>query len=198
MSVIFGRYTAAFPLRASALRRFLTLAAFLFTSFVFFTAAARAVVVRGVVTDALGKPVAAARVQLVLGQKAVAVGVSGADGLYEIRSTEAGRFVLLTSAVSFFPGVGQDFYGGSTDEITQNIVLETGSVHEDVTVTATGTPTPVEQSSSAVTLVPDVYLATTVGIADALRQSPGVDVVQTGQMGGATSLFVRGGNSDAN
>ena len=31
-----------------------------------------------------------------------------------------------------------------------------------------------------------------------MRQSPGVDVVQTGQMGGVTSLFVRGGNSTAN
>ena len=71
-------------------------------------------------------------------------------------------------------------------------------MHEDVTVTATGMPTPVAQTSSAVTLIPERELATTVGIADALRQSPGVDVVQTGQMGGATSLFVRGGNSDAN
>ena len=199
MSIVFGRRTAAFPLRASVLRRFSTLAAFLLiTSFVFLTAVARAVVVRGVVTDALGKPVPLARVQLVLGQKAVAVAVSDEEGAYEIRSTEGGRFVLLTSAVSFLPGVGQDFYGGATDEITQNVVLETKSLHEDVTVTATGMPTPVEQSSSAVTLIPDVYLATTVGIGDALRQSPGVDVVQTGQMGGATSLFVRGGNSDAN
>ena len=33
---------------------------------------------------------------------------------------------------------------------------------------------------------------------DDLRQSPGVTAVQTGQYGGAASLFVRGGNSDAN
>ena len=65
-------------------------------------------------------------------------------------------------------------------------------------MTATGVPTPIQQSSSAVTLIPDSDLATTVGISDALRQSPGVDVVQQGQMGGVTSLFVRGGNSDAN
>jgi vitamin B12 transporter len=52
-------------------------------------------------------------------------------------------------------------------------VLEAGSVHEEVTVTATGLPTPVEQSSAAVTLIPQSELATTVGIVDALRQSPG-------------------------
>ena len=78
------------------------------------------------------------------------------------------------------------------------MVLETSSVQQQVTVTATGLPTPLEQSSSAVTLVPESDLATSIGVIDALRQSPGVDVVQTGQYGGVTSLFVRGGNSTAN
>jgi vitamin B12 transporter len=77
-------------------------------------------------------------------------------------------------------------------------VLETSSVQQQVTVTATGLPTPLAQSSSAVTLIPDSDLATSIGVIDALRQSPGVAVVQTGQAGGVTSLFVRGGNSTAN
>lgn len=198
MSAVSGRPMAASFLRASALRRFSTLAAFLFSALLVSSAPARAVVVHGVVTDPLGLPVAGARIQLIQGQKAVAIAVSGVDGSYEIRSTQTGRFVLLTSSASFAPGIGKDFYGGSTDQITQDIVLEVGSIHEDITVTATGVPTPVEQSSSAVTLIPDLDLATTVGISDALRQSPGVDVVQTGQAGGVTSLFVRGGNSTAN
>jgi vitamin B12 transporter len=199
MSAVSGRYEAS-SLHASVLRRFSTLAALVFFSqlFLVFAAPARAVVVRGVVTDALSRPVPGARVQLIQGQKAVAIGIAGLDGTYEIRSTESGRFTLLTSSATFYPGIGQEFYGGSTDEITQNIVLETSSVHEEVTVTATGTPTPVQQASSAVTLIPDIYLQTPLGISDVLRQSPGVDVVQQGQMGGVTSLFVRGGNSDAN
>lgn len=170
----------------------------LFAQFLLLPAGARAVVVRGVVTDPLGRPVPGARVQLIQGQKAVAIGIAGVDGSYEIRSTEAGRFVLLTSSVKFYPGIGLDFYGGSTDQITQNVVLTGGSVHEDITVTATGLPTPVEQSSAAVSLIPEGDLATLVGVVDALRQSPGVGVVQTGQMGGVASLFVRGGNSTAN
>ena len=197
MSAISGRLPAAFFLRASALRRLSTLAAFLLLTHLF-AAPARAVVVRGVVTDPLGHPVRGARIQLIEGKNAVAIAIAGADGSYEIRSTEAGRFFLLTSSTQFFPGISAGFYGGSTDEITQNIVLEAASVHEDVTVTATGLPTPVEQTSAAVTLIPDLDLATTVGIGDALRQSAGVDVVQTGQAGGLISLFVRGGNSDAN
>jgi iron complex outermembrane receptor protein/vitamin B12 transporter len=159
---------------------------------------AHAVVVHGVVTDALGRPVSGARIQLIQGPRPVAIGIAGADGAFEIRSTLAGRFVLLTSAPAFYPGIGQNFYGGATDQITENVVLETSSVQQQVTVTATGLPTPLEQSSAAVTLVPDSDLATSIGVVDALRQSPGVAVVQTGQAGGVTSLFVRGGNSTAN
>jgi iron complex outermembrane receptor protein/vitamin B12 transporter len=188
------------PVAASLLRAFFaTRAAFLLlTIFVILAAPARAVVVRGVVTDALGLPVAGARVQLVQGQKAIAIGLAGVDGSYEIRSTEAGRFVLLTSSPTFFPGVSDDFYGGATDEVTRNIVLTVGSVHAEVTVTATGVPTPVAQVSAPVTLIPQSALATLIGPVDAMRQSPGVDMVQTGQMGGVTSLFMRGGNSTAN
>jgi iron complex outermembrane receptor protein/vitamin B12 transporter len=195
MSSVSGRCVARLVLRASsALAAFLLLATLILLS----AAPARAVVVRGVVTDALGRPIPGARVQLIQGPKPVAIGIVGLDGSYEIRSALAGRFVLLTSALTFYPGIGQNFYGGSTDQITQNVVLETASLHEEVTVTATGLPTPVQQSSAAVTLIPDSDLSTPVGVVEALRQSPGVAVVQTGQAGGVTSLFVRGGNSTAN
>ncbi len=59
-------------------------------------------------------------------------------------------------------------------------------------------PTPVQQASSAINLIPFTALQTRVGVVDDLRQSPGVAAVQTGQYGGVSSLFVRGGNSDAN
>jgi iron complex outermembrane receptor protein/vitamin B12 transporter len=209
MSSVSGRSSARLVLRASsALDAFLLPAqlflvrfaqlSLIFAMLLISATPARAVVVRGVVTDALGRPIPGARVQLIQGPRPVAIAIAGADGSFEIRSTLAGRFVLLTSAAAFYPGVGQDFYGGFTDQVAQNVVLESGSVQQQVTVTATGLPTPVAQSSSAVTLIPDSDLATSIGVVDALRQSPGVDVVQTGQAGGVTSLFVRGGNSDAN
>jgi iron complex outermembrane receptor protein/vitamin B12 transporter len=209
MSSVSGRSLARLVLRAaSALAAFLLPAqlffirfaqlSLIFATFLIFATSARAVVVHGVVTDALGRPIPGARVQLIQGPRPVAIAIAGADGAFEVRSTLAGRFVLLTSAPAFYPGIGQDFYGGFTDQVAQNVVLETSSVQQQVTVTATGLPTPLAQSSSAVTLVPDSDLATSIGVADALRQSPGVAVVQTGQAGGVTSLFVRGGNSTAN
>ena len=162
------------------------------------TLSANAVIVRGTVTDPLGAAVAGARVQLIQGKQVAAVAVSGPDGTFEIRSTAPGRFVLLTSAATFTPSVGQDFYGGRTDVVTRNVVLEIGTVTAQITVTATGIPTPLQQSSSAITLIPKADLATRVGIVDDLRQAPGQVAVQTGQWGGVASLFVRGGNSTAN
>ena len=195
MSSVFGRRMARLFLRVPSSHAALLLIA---TLFLVSAAPVRAVVVRGVVTDALGRPIPGARIQLIQGPRPVAIAIAGVDGYFEIRSALAGRFVLLTSALTFYPGIGQNFYGGATDQITENIVLETASLHEEITVTATGLPTPVQQSSSAVTLIPESDLATSVGVVEALRQSPGVAVVQTGQYGGVTSLFVRGGNSTAN
>jgi vitamin B12 transporter len=194
-----GRPAVESPVPVSASRRLKALAVTLTViALALFSRTSLAVVVRGQVSDPLGRPLVGARIQLIQGKKAIAEGISGVDGSYEIRSTEAGRFLLLTSSAKYFPGVSDEFYGGATDEVVENVVLEAASLHTEITVTATGMPTPVEQSSSAVTLIPQSDIATTVGIVDALRQSPGVAVVQTGQAGGATSLFVRGGNSDAN
>ncbi len=90
--------------------------------------AARAVVVRGTVTDPLGAVVGGARVQLIQGKQAVAAVLTNPDGSFEIRSASPGRFVLLTSAPNFTPNIGQDFYGGATDVVTRDVVLEIAAV----------------------------------------------------------------------
>lgn len=160
--------------------------------------AAQAVVIQGRVIDPLGKGLQGARVQLVENGAVVAVAYAGQDGTYEIRSGDAGRFTLLGSAGGFLPGIGQDFYGGATEVIAQDVVLSTTTVQQQVSVTATGLPTPLQQLTAPVTIITGRDLSTRFGVVDELRQSPGVNVVQTGQAGGVTSLFVRGGPSDGN
>ncbi len=66
----------------------------------------------------------------------------------------------------------------------------------EVVVTATRIPQDVEKSSVSATIITrqeieERQLAT---VADALRAEPGVDVNQTGQPGGNTSVFLRGAN----
>ena len=71
-------------------------------------------------------------------------------------------------------------------------------VLDPIVVTATRLPTPLAVTTSAVTVITGAELRERgVGtVAEALRAVPGVDVVETGPPGGATSLFLRGGESD--
>ena len=159
---------------------------------------ARAIVVRGTVTTPLGLPVGNARVQLVQGRRVVATTISHFDGSFEVRSATPGRFLVLTSASPFTPSISQDFYGGLTSVVTRDIVIEYATVTPQISTTASGILTPVQQIPAPVTLVPLASLVTETGILNALRQSPGNEVVQTGQAGGSISLYVRGGAPDAN
>jgi vitamin B12 transporter len=163
-----------------------------------FTLPAKAVIIRGTVTTPYGAPLGNARVQLIQGQKVIAFTISQMDGSYEIRSSVPGRFLLLTSAAPYTPSIGHAFYGGRVAVITRNIVMQYGTITPQSTVTSSGIPTPIQQIPAPVTLIPEAALATQIGIANDLRQSPGTNIVQTGQTGGPIDLYIRGGNPDAN
>jgi vitamin B12 transporter len=65
-------------------------------------------------------------------------------------------------------------------------------------VSATRTPQDPKLSSSSITLVPlaDLQAEQTVDLRTALAQTPGVFVANSGAMGGQSSIFLRGANSD--
>ncbi|MBF0308952.1 MAG: TonB-dependent receptor [Magnetococcales bacterium] len=67
-----------------------------------------------------------------------------------------------------------------------------------VVVTATRTPQPLTRSLAAVTLITrdDITRSGVNSLPDLLRQRAGLDVVQQGGLGRASSLFMRGANSD--
>src|ERR1700733_3665435 len=118
------------------------------------TLSAQAVIVRGIVTTPFGVPLGNARVELIQGQKVAAFTFTQQDGTYEIRSGNAGRFLLLTAAAPFTPSIGQDFYGGQFAVITRNIVMQYTTITPQLAVTASAIPTPLQQIPSAITLIP--------------------------------------------
>ena len=154
--------------------------------------------IRGVVTDATGAKVTGASVSLVSNGKVVATAVSSSDGSFQLTTGTAGRFFLVVTARSFRQLQTPDFYAGSLDSIERNLVLEPAWVRESIVVTATGVPTPQPQTSEATTVLSTVDLALRTDFASVLRLMPGTEIVQAGQMGAQTSLFVRGGDSDDN
>jgi iron complex outermembrane receptor protein/vitamin B12 transporter len=171
-----------------------------FALFLLVTAAAHclAASIRGVVTDATGAKVTGANVVLLSGGKAVGVAVSTADGSFQMITGVEGRFFLMVSAKSFRQLETPSFYAGRLDVVERNIVLEPQWVRESIVVTATGTPTPQPQTSETTSVLGQLDLMLRSDLTSALRLMPGTVVVQSGQLGAQTSLFVRGGNSDAN
>jgi len=161
-------------------------------------AACRAASVRGVVTDPSGAKVTGANVSLLSNGKIVASAVSTADGSFQIITGTTGRFFLVVTAKSFRQISTPGFYAGTLDTIERNVVLEPEWVRDSIVVTATGTPTPQAQTSAATSVLSTIDLSLRDDLGGALRLMPGTFVVQSGQMGAVTSLFVRGGNSTDN
>jgi iron complex outermembrane receptor protein/vitamin B12 transporter len=190
------------PVSASTLSRFILSRALprAFALILLTTAAALcpAASIRGVVTDASGAKVTGANVVLISGGKAVGAAVSMADGSFQIITGVEGRFFLMVSAQSFRQLETPGFYAGRLDSIERNVVLEPEWVRESIVVTATGTPTPQPQTSEATSVLGPLDLALRSDLVSALRLMPGTVVVQSGQLGAQTSLFVRGGDSDSN
>lgn len=180
------------PFRSAAFLRISTLFLLLVP------ASLHAVSVSGTVTDPLGYPIANAIVALVHNGKVLVNGRTGVDGGYTLVSAASGRFYVLASGISFRQLATQSFYANTLDTVTQNIVLEPEWVRQSVVVTATGLPQPQAQVSGQVSSLDPMQFENHSQMIDPLRQIPGVFVVQTGQQGGETSLFIRGGNSTAN
>ncbi len=155
--------------------------------------------IRGVVTDTTGAKIIGANVVLVSSKgKAIASGISTADGNFQIHTGVEGRFFLIVSSSGFRQLETPDFYAGQFDSIERNMVLEPEWVRESIVVTATGTPTPQPQTSEATSVLSPLDLALRDDLVSVMRLMPGTNVVQAGQLGAQTSLFIRGGNSNAN
>ncbi len=163
-----------------------------------FAAAGQAAVVQGRITDPLGRAVSFATVTLISMGRIVGTTTSQSDGSYQIRNNASGRFYVVVASSTFKQITTQSFYASALSAHAQDVVLEPAAVHQQVVVTADGLPTAQAQLSTAVSVIQRPEFRNQAFLVDALRQSPGVFVVQEGMYGGITSLFVRGGSSTSN
>jgi vitamin B12 transporter len=166
--------------------------------FLFSATLLQAGVIRGTVTDTSGATVVGASIVLMNGAKYVDKTVSTADGSYQFVTGQSGRFSLIITAQSFRQLEPPSFYANAGASIERNLVMEPEWVHQSIVVTATGTPTPQQQTSEATSVLTPLDLGFRENFVDALRLMPGTASTQAGQTGAQTSLFVRGGASDAN
>jgi len=152
----------------------------------------------GVVHDPLGSLVVGASVDLLQEQKVIAASKTGPDGTFHFEVPASDRYRIRVSAATFQTTTTPAVYikASGTEEL--DVTLATQTLTQQVTVTVTGTPTPEAQTGASVTVLTATDYRLMPEVQDPLRLVPGLQVTQTGQMGGTTGIYIRGGGTDAN
>lgn len=156
-------------------------------------AAAQAPHLAGTVTDPSGAVIRNAHIAVLDHGKVVANATTDEAGHYSIDACNACQLRIAAPAFKTeFRAITPASASGGLD-----IQLVLNPLAQQVTVTASGLPTLQQNTGSAVTVIQQNQFQHFEALGDALSLIPGVQVTQTGQAGGATSLFVRGGASDS-
>ncbi|MGA2851712.1 MAG: TonB-dependent receptor [Terracidiphilus sp.] len=162
------------------------------------THAAPVSAIRGTVSDTSGAVIPNAKVELLENGVPVLSAATDAHGQYRIaRNPDSGtRLRVSASGFSTVDKALEPARDGR--EPTVDFMLQIASRSEQITVTSTGAPTPQAQLGAAVTVLDTSDYQGTRDIQEGLRFVPGLQATETGQAGGTTSVFIRGGGSDAN
>jgi vitamin B12 transporter len=152
----------------------------------------------GTVHDPLGAVVTNASVDLIRNDHVVASTKTDDKGAFRFEITASGRYTIRASAPTFQQAASPLVYVSATSEAELNVTLGTPTLTQQVTVTATGAPTPEAQTGASVTVIPAEDFRYSTEVQGPLRLVPGLQITQTGQMGGTTGLNIRGGATDAN
>jgi vitamin B12 transporter len=154
---------------------------------------------RGIVKDPLGAVVVAAKVELLDGTSVLRSTTTDASGSYSFEVQASSRYRVRAIAPTFQATTSQSIYLTKSSRAELDVTLATQTLTQQVSVTATASPTPIAQIGASVTVLTaeDSYRYSTE-VQDPLRLVPGLQLTQSGQAGGFTSLSIRGGSSDAN
>ncbi len=150
----------------------------------------------GTIKDPLGAVVRNAHISLTQSGKTLATTSTDGNGVYGFTSVPTGRYVVRAEAAGFSAQQSDTIY--INGPATLDLSLKLGVVSQEIVVTATGTRLPESQVGASITVLTRNQFEDRLDALEPLEQVPGAQVVQSGQRGAATSLFLRGGNSNAN
>ena len=151
--------------------------------------------IQGTVRDSQGAVIRGARVELVRNENPIASTHTDKEGNYRLQAP-AGRYEIHVSAASF-QASSEILNLSAATAARADFVLQPSGLNEQITVTATGLPTPEAQLGYSVDVLKAAQYPQALAIDEPLRQVPGVQATQSGRLGQTTSVFIRGGASDA-
>jgi iron complex outermembrane receptor protein/vitamin B12 transporter len=154
--------------------------------------------ITGTVSDSLAAVISGATVTLVQNGKDLATSTSDASGKFHFKIDHAGRYSVRAAAKTFATSSSEEVYAQPGHNVDISLTLSPSVVAENIVVTATGIATPEAQMGTTISVIDNTTLDTKINVGQALSHETGSQMVQTGQMGGLASLYVRGGPSDAN
>lgn len=158
----------------------------------------RAAEIRGTVSDPLGAVIPGAVVTLLRENVPVSRTTTNSAGEFIFTSLSAGRYRVRATAPGFTEVETSPEYVGAHDSQHIAVALKIGTLTQQVVVSDTGTPLPDSQVGASISTIPSEALERKLDVLESLRLIPEAQILQTGQRGGTTDLFVRGGNADAN
>jgi iron complex outermembrane receptor protein/vitamin B12 transporter len=155
-------------------------------------------VLSGTIVDTLGARLAGATVTLLREGQKVQNGKSDSDGTFSFTGVAPDRYQVQASLPGFQSKTSETVFLGQSGRIVIEVTLEIGPLQQDVVVTAGATEQLQSRTGAPVTVIDEATIAAInkLDVLEALRLVPAAQVVQVGQRGGATSLFLRGGESN--
>ena len=177
-------------------RGFVIVAAFVLTSLQ--AIAQNQAVLSGTVVDSLGARLDGAAVALLQDGQKTQEGKSGSDGTFSFTGLTPARYQVQASMPGFQSKTSEAVFLGQSGRIVIEVALEIGPLQQDVVVTAGATEQLQSRTGAPITVIGEQTLdaINKLDVLEALRLVPAAQIVQVGQRGGQTSLFLRGGESN--
>jgi len=165
----------------------------------FTVAISKAATIEGTVFDPSGRVVPGARVTLLSEFTPLAENETDSKGQFRFENRRAGVYHLVANAPGFTSSeVATKLAEGPTASVELHLALS--AVEQRVVVSAALGGALAPQIGSSVSILTDQEITDqgAQNLLDVLRDVPGTSLTQAGRRGGATGLFIRGGNSNYN
>jgi iron complex outermembrane receptor protein/vitamin B12 transporter len=155
-------------------------------------------VLAGTVVDTLGARLAGATVTVLRNGQAVQDSKSDREGVFSFSGLAPDRYQVRASMPGFQSKTSEAVFVGQGGRVVVEVALEIGPLQQDVVVTVGATEQLQARTGAPVTVIDEATIEAInkLDVLEALRLVPAAQVVQNGQRGGVTSLFLRGGESN--
>ncbi|MDR3674511.1 MAG: TonB-dependent receptor [Acidobacteriota bacterium] len=165
----------------------------------FSATAVQAGTLKGTVLDPSGRPVPQAHVTLLRSLAVVDQQQTDSQGVFKFATLANGKYQLAVDAPGLSsPQAEVEIHGA--DVQTLDLHLQLSAVQQQVVVSASLAGSLASEVGSSVSVVPGQEISDRAAqnVLDVLTGIPGVEASQAGRHGGATGVYVRGGESNYN